>query len=97
MKAMPDDSRLAIRLLTLGVALLAFGLGCHFWADRVYRMAGLAIGAAQISRYFLDRRMRDYELAETAETRMPWIKSCDSLTAVLLVMAVMHALATAST
>jgi hypothetical protein len=34
MKAMPDDSRLPIRLLTLGEALLAFGLGCHFWADR---------------------------------------------------------------
>ena len=48
MKAMHDDPRLAIRLLTLGVALLAFGLGCHFWADRVYRTAGLAIGAAQL-------------------------------------------------
>ena len=49
---MPDDSRLAIRLLTLGVALLAFGLGCHFWADRVYRMAGLAIGAVQLVSLF---------------------------------------------
>ena len=58
---MPDDSRLAIRLLTLGVALLAFGLGCHFWADRVYRTAGLAIGAVQLCRYFLDKRIQDCE------------------------------------
>ena len=94
---MPDDSRLAIRLLTLGVALLAFGLGCHFWADRVYRAAGLAIGAVQLCRYFLDKRMRDGEPEQTTERRMRWMKSCDHLTAVLLVMAVMHAIATAST
>jgi hypothetical protein len=43
------------------VALLAFGLGCHFWADRIYRTAGLAIGAVQLFRYFLDKRMRDGE------------------------------------
>ena len=97
MKAMPDDSRLAIRLLTLGVALLAFGLGCHSWADRVYRAAGLAIGAVQLFRYFLDKRIRDRERTEVAERRARWIKSCDHLTAVLLVMAVMHALASAST
>ena len=64
---MPDDSRLAIRLLTLGVALLAFGLGCHFWADRVYRTAGLAIGAVQLCRYFLDKRIQDREPNKTTE------------------------------
>ncbi|MGA2373766.1 MAG: hypothetical protein ABSG11_24190 [Candidatus Korobacteraceae bacterium] len=94
---MPDDSRLAIRLLSLGVALLAFGLGCHFWADRVYRMAGLAIGAAQLCRYFLDKRMREGEPEQTTERHVRWMKSCDHLSAVLLVMAVMHAIATAST
>ena len=94
---MPDDSRFAIRLLTLGVALLAFGLGCHFWADTVYRAAGLAIGAVQLCRYFLDKRMRDGEPEQTTERQMRWMKSCDHLTAVLLVMAVMHAIATAST
>ena len=94
---MPGDSRVAIRLLTLGVALLAFGLGCHFWADRVYRMAGLAIGAVQLCRYFLDKRMRDGEPAQTTERHMRWMKGCDHLTAVLLVMAVMHAVASAST
>ena len=94
---MPDDSRLAIRLLTLGVALLAFGLGCHFWADKIYRMAGLAIGAVQLFRYFLDKRIQDGEKEQKTERQMRWMKSCDHLTAVLLVMAVMHALATAST
>ena len=93
---MPDDSRLAIRLLTLGVALLAFGLGCHYWADRVYRMAGLAIGAVQLCRYFLDKRIQDSEPKQKMEKQMRSMKSCDHLTAVLLVMAVMHALATAS-
>ena len=97
MKAMPDDSRLAIRLLTLGVALLAFGLGCHFWTDRVYRMAGLAIGAAQLCRYFLDKRIQDGEPEQKMERQMRWMKSCDQLTAVMLVMAVMHVIATAST
>jgi hypothetical protein len=94
---MPDDSRVAIRLLTLGVALLAFGLGCHFWADRIYRMAGLAIGTVQLCRYFFDKQMRDGEPEPTIERHMRWMKSCDHLTAVLLVMAVMHAIATAST
>jgi len=94
---MPDDSRLAIRLLTLGVALLAFGLGCHFWADRVYRMAGLAIGAVQLCRYFLDKRIQDSEPKQKMEKQMLWMNSCDHLTAVLLVMAVMHAIATVST
>jgi hypothetical protein len=91
---MPDDSRLAIRLLTLGVALLAFGLGCHFWADMVYRTAGLAIGAVQFFRYFLDKRMPDGEPEQTTERQMRWMKSCDNFTAVLLVMAVMHGIAT---
>ena len=94
---MLDDSRLAIRLLTLGVALLAFGLGCHFWADRVYRMAGLAIGSVQLCRYFLDKRMRDGEPEQKTERRMLWMKSCDHLTAVFLVMAVMHAIGKVST
>ena len=93
---MPDDSRLAIRLLTLGVALLAFGLACHYWADRIYRTAGLAIGAVQMSRYFLDVRIRDGETEQTTERQMRWMKSCDHLTAVVLVMAVIHAIATAS-
>ena len=94
---MPDDSRVAIRLLTLGVALLAFGLGCHFWLDRIYRTAGLAIGSVQMCRYFLDKGMRDCEPAKTAEKRTRWMKSCDHLTAVLLVMAVMHAIAIGAT
>jgi len=94
---MPDDSRFAIRLLTLGVALLAFGLGCHFWADRAYRMAGLAIGAVQLGRYFLDKRIQDSQPEQKTERQMRWMKSCDHLTAVLLVMAVMHAIATVST
>ena len=94
---MPDDSRLAIRLLSLGVALLAFGLGCHFWLDRIYRAAGLAIGSVQLCRYFLDKRMRDGDTEQKTERQMQWMKSCDHLTAVLLVMAVMHAIATAST
>jgi hypothetical protein len=94
---MPDDSRVAIRLLTLGVALLAFGLGCHSWADRIYCTAGLAIGAVQIFRYFLDKRMRDGEPEQKTARQMRWMKSCDHLTAVLLVMTVMHAIAIAST
>ena len=94
---MPDDSRLAIRLLILGVALLAFGLGCHFWADRVYRMAGLAIGAVQMCRYFLDKRMWDGEPEQKTEKQMRWMNSCDHLTAIMLVMTVIHALATVST
>ena len=89
---MPDDSGLAIRLLTLGVALLAFGLGCHFWADRVYRMAGLAIGAVQHGRYFLDKRMRDGGPEQTTERQLRWMKSCDHVTAVLFVMAAIHAI-----
>ena len=97
MNAMPEDSRLAIRLLTLGVALLAFGLGCHFWADRVYRMAGLAIGAVQLCRYFLDKRIQHRVPEQETEKQMRWMKSCDHLTAVLLVMAVIHAIATTST
>jgi hypothetical protein len=97
MKAMPDDSRLPVRLLTLGVALLAFGLGCHFWADRVNRTAGLAIGIVQLCRYFLDKQFQDHAPTGTAEKRMRWMRSCDHFTAVLLVMTVIHALATAST
>jgi hypothetical protein len=94
---MPDDSRLAIRLLTVGVALLAFGLGCHFWPDRIYRTAGLAIGSVQLCRYFLDKRIQDREPEQKTERQMRWMKSCDHLTAALLVMAVMHAIASALT
>jgi hypothetical protein len=45
-----DDSNVPTRLITLGVALVAFGLGCHFWTDRVSRIAGLIIGAIQLCR-----------------------------------------------
>ena len=94
---MLNNSRLPIKLFTLGVALLAFGLGCHFWTDRVYRTAGLAIGTVQLCRYFLDIRIREDEPYHSTERQMRWMKSCDHLTAVLLVMAVMHAIASAST
>ena len=93
---MLDDSGLPTELITLGVALVAFGLGCHFWADRVYRTAGLAIGAVQLCRYFLSKRIQSREQNET-EKRVRWMRNCDHLTAVLLVMAVMHAIATAAT
>ena len=93
---MQDDSGLPTQLITLGVALVAFGLGCHFWSDRVYRMAGLAIGAAQLCRYFLHRRIDGCQSIATSENRTKWIKVCDHLTAVLLVMAVMHSVAAAS-
>ena len=94
---MLDDSGLPTQFNPQGVALLAFGLGCHFWADRVYRTAGLAIGAAQICRYFLHRRIDFHEPAAMSEERMKWMKVCDHLTAVLLVMAIMHTISTAST
>jgi len=93
---MPDNSGLPTQLITLGVALVAFGLGCHFWSDRVYRTAGLAIGAAQLWRYFIHRQIDGRELAATSGNRTKWMKLCDHLTAVLLVMAFMHAMATAS-
>lgn len=92
---MLDDSGLPTQLITLGVALVACGLGCHFWSDRVYRTAGFAIGAVQLCRYFLSKRIQSREQSGT-EKRVRWIRSCDHLTAALLVMAVMHAIATAS-
>ena len=92
MKAMPDDSRLAIRLLTLGVALLTFGLGCHFWADRTYRTAGLAIVS------LFPRQTNPGPCTGTEDGEADgWMRSCDHLTAVLLVTTVMHVLASAST
>ena len=94
---MLDDSGLPTQLITLGVALVAFGLGCHFWADRVYRTAGLAIGAAQLCRYFLHRRIDGRGPTATRGSKTKWMKVCDHLTAVLLVMAFAHAIATAST
>ena len=81
----------------MGVALVAFGLGCHFWSDRVYRTAGLAIGAAQLCRYFLHRQIDGCEPVATPGNETKWMKVCDHLTVVLLVMAVMHAIAAAST
>ena len=78
---MPEDSGLPVQLITLGVALVAFGLGCHFWSDRVYRTAGLTIGAAQLCRYFLNRRIEGLQQVET-EKMMRWMRSCDHLTAV---------------
>ena len=86
---MLEDSRLATRLLTLGVALFAFGLGCHFWADRVYRVAGLAIGAAQMCRYLLMPRIIDSN--DVSAKRVLQLRTCDHLTAVLLIMASIHA------
>ena len=94
---MLDDSSLPVRLITPGVALVAFGLGCHYWADRVYRTAGMAIGAAQLCRYFLHRRIDGCEPAATPGNKTKWMKVCDHLTAVLLVMAIMHTITTAST
>ena len=93
---MPDGSGLPTQLMTLGVALVAFGLGCHFWTDRIYRTAGLAIGAAQLARYFIHRQIDGREPAATSGNRTEWMKLCDHLSAVLLVMAFMHAMATAS-
>ncbi len=93
---MLDDSGLPTQSITLGVALVACGLGCHFWADRVYRTAGLAIGVAQLCRYFLNGRIQGHQQVET-EKMMGLMKSCDHVTAVLLVMAIMRAITTAST
>ena len=93
---MSDDSGVPTQLITLGVALVAFGIGCHFWTDRVYRTAGLAIGVAQLCRCFLYRRIDGREPTATRNSKTKWMKVCDHLTAVLLVMAVMQAIATAS-
>ena len=93
---MPDESGLPLQLITLGVALVALGLGCHFWADRVYRTAGLAIGAAQICRYFLHRRLDGHDPTARFENATKWTKVCDHLTVVLMVMAGMHAIASTS-
>ena len=51
---------------------------------------GLAIGVAQLCRYFLNGRIEGHQQAET-EKIMRLMRSCDHVTAVLLVMAVMHA------
>jgi hypothetical protein len=90
---MPDDSGLPVQLVTLGVALVAFGLGCHFWADRIYRTVGLAVGAAQLCRYFLHKRFNAGEPVVRSDNATKWMKVCDHLAAVLLVTAVMHAIA----
>ena len=88
---MLDDSRLPTRLLTLGVALFAFGLECHFCADRVYRVAGLAIGAV-LCRYLLTGRIS--ETKDMSEKRLLRLRTCDHVTAVLLIMATIHAVTT---
>ena len=90
---MLDDSRLPTRLLTLGVALFAFGLGCHFWADRVYRVAGLAIGAVQMCRYLLTGRTSETE--GIGDRQLLRLRTCDHATAVLLVMVLIHAVTSA--
>ena len=89
---MLDDSNLPIRLIRLGVALLAFGLGCHFWADRVYRVAGLAIGAAQMCRYLLTPCIS--ETKEVSANRLLQLRTFDHATTVLLVMAIIHTVTT---
>lgn len=77
----------------LGVALVAFGLGCHFSADRLYRTAGLLIGAAQMSKYAA--QMSKYIVTnERIEggIRLKLVSVCDRPTAILLVMASTHSL-----
>jgi hypothetical protein len=89
---MLEDSQLATRLLTLGVALFAFGLGCHLWVDRVYRVAGLAIGTIQTWRYLLTPRIG--ETKEVSAKHTIQLRTCDHVTAVLLVMAIIHTVTT---
>ena len=74
------------RLITLGVALVAFGLGCHFWADRVSRIAGLIIDAIQLCRYLLTTRISKTKTTEISEKRLLWLRTCDHITAVLIVL-----------
>ena len=64
---MLDDSGLPTQLITLGVALVACGLGSISRADRVYRTAGLAIGVAQLCRYFLNGRIEGHQQAGDGE------------------------------
>jgi hypothetical protein len=86
-----DDSNVPTRLITLGVALVAFGLGCHFWTDRVSRIAGLIIGAIQLCRYLLTTRISKTKTEEMSEKRLLWLRTCDHITAVLLIMETIHA------
>ena len=94
---MSDNSGLPTRLITLGMALVAFGLGCHYWEDRVYRIAALAVGVTQLCRYFLNVRIESRETGLTFENKTKWMKVCDHLTAVLLVMAIMHPITRSTT
>ncbi len=89
---MHDDSRLPTRLLTLGLALFVFGLGCHFWADRVYRVAGLAIGAVQMCRCLLTVRIS--KTNDISQKHLLRLRTFDHVTAVLLITALMHAVTT---
>jgi hypothetical protein len=82
-----DDSELSTRLIRLGVALLAFGLGCHFWSDRVFRTGGLLIGLAQVCRYLLATRFPQFE---ERDPQVRFLVSFDHFTAILLVMVLVH-------
>ena len=74
------------RLITLGVALVALGLACHFWIEVVSRIAGLIIGAIQLCRYLLTTRTGKTKTKEMSEKRLLWLRTCDRITAVLLIM-----------
>lgn len=71
--------------LALGLGLAAMAPGAFYLIFVVLRFADL------------DKRMRDGEPEQTTERHMRWMKSCDHLTAVLLVMAVIHAITIGST
>jgi len=70
--------------------LLAFGQGCHFWVDRVSRIAGLIIGAIQLCRYLLTTQISKTKTTEMSEKRSLWLRTCDHITAVLLIMETIH-------
>jgi len=78
-------------LITLGVALVAFGLGCHFWTDRVSRIAGLIFGAIQLIVTLLTTRISKTKTTEMSEKSLLWLRTCDHITAVLLIMDTIHA------
>jgi len=86
-----DDSSGPIRLITLGVALVPFGLGCHLWTDRESQIAGLIIGAIQLCRCLLTTRISKTKTEEMSEKRLLWLRACDHITAVVLIMETIHA------
>ena len=69
---------------------MAFGQGCHFWVDRVSRIAGLIIGAIQLCRYLLTTRISKTKTTKMSEKRSLWLRTCDHITAVLLIMETIH-------